>query len=278
MILRGFESASNGMMSLIDSLDNSANNLANVNTTGYKRSLLTFKNTMDSSVYQNNGELIKGQSTENNRYLGDVSMGSETMRITYDFSQGGMLNTQVPLDMAIQGDGFFKIQDSNGEIAYTRNGSFCANHNNFLVTKEGDFVLSNQNQPIRLQNDEMEEGDNLASYKIMVTQQGQLEAYNGTVHMQLGSLGIFNFADKEDLESIGEANFRPRSETNLELVSPPTKYEVQQGMLETSNSSTIEEMLNTIKTSRNYESLSKVITTNSDLLDSAISVGRIRSS
>ena len=62
MLLRGFESASNGMMALIDNMDNTANNLANVNTPGYRKSQLTFKNVMDASVYQKNGELIKGKT------------------------------------------------------------------------------------------------------------------------------------------------------------------------------------------------------------------------
>ncbi len=275
MILRGFESASNGMMSLMDKLDNTANNLANVNTSGYKKSMLTFKNTMDSAVYQKNGELIKGQSTGSNRYLGELSMGSETMRITYDFTQGGLSKTNVPFDFALQGDGFFKVMDRDGNIGYTRNGSFCKNSQQFLTTKEGDYVLDNQNQPIRLYNDDME--DRAEAYQILVTEQGNIEAFDGKNRIALGAFGIFNFSDKEDLRSVGYSKFAPRSENNQELVTPPTKFTIQQGMLEMSNSSVINEMLNTINTNRNYESLSRVITTNSDLLDSAISVGRIRS-
>ena len=275
MILRGFESASNGMMSLMDNLDNTANNLANVNTSGYKKSMLTFKNTMDSAVYQKNGELIKGQSTGSNRYLGELSMGSETMRITYDFTQGGLSKTNVPFDFALQGDGFFKVMDRDGNIGYTRNGSFCKNSQQFLTTKEGDYVLDNQNQPIRLYNDDMEE--ETEAYQILVTEQGNIEAFDGKNRFALGTFGIFNFSDKEDLRSIGYSKFAPKSENNQELVTPPTKFTIQQGMLEMSNSNVINEMLNTINTNRNYESLSRVITTNSDLLDSAISVGRIRS-
>ena len=275
MILRGFESASNGMMSLMDKLDNTANNLANVNTSGYKKSMLTFKNTMDSAVYQKNGELIKGQSTGSNRYLGELSMGSETMRITYDFTQGGLSKTNVPFDFALQGDGFFKVMDRDGNIGYTRNGSFCKNSQQFLTMKEGDYVLDNQNQPIRLYNDDME--DRAEAYQILVTEQGNIEAFDGKNRIALGAFGIFNFSDKEDLRSVGYSKFAPRSENNQELVTPPTKFTIQQGMLEMSNSSVINEMLNTINTNRNYESLSRVITTNSDLLDSAISVGRIRS-
>lgn len=275
MILRGFESASNGMMSLMDNLDNTANNLANVNTSGYKKSMLTFKNTMDSAVYQKNGELIKGQSTGSNRYLGELSMGSETMRITYDFTQGGLSKTNVPFDFALQGDGFFKVMDRDGNIGYTRNGSFCKNSQQFLTTKEGDYVLDNQNRPIRLYNDDMEE--ETEAYQILVTEQGNIEAFDGKNRFALGTFGIFNFSDKEDLRSVGYSKFAPRSENNQELVTPPTKFTIQQGMLEMSNSNVINEMLNTINTNRNYESLSRVITTNSDLLDSAISVGRIRS-
>jgi len=278
MILRGFESASNGMLALMDNLDNTANNLANVNSSGYKRSSLTFKNIMDASIYQKNGELIKGDSDSSNRYLGNLSMGSQTMKITYDFTQGALSKTGVSYDMAIQGDGFFKVQDRDGSVAYTRNGSFCQNSQGYLTTKEGEYVLDAQSRPIRLISDEMEELGATNGFQILVTEQGNLEAFDGTNRFQLGAIGIFNFTDKEDLISLGKAKFAPRSTNNLVQATPPTKYTIQQGMLEMSNSSVINEMLNTINTTRNYESLSKVITTDSELLDSAISLGRIRNS
>lgn len=275
MILRGFESASNGMLALMDNLDNTANNLANVNTTGYKKSMLTFKNVMDASVYQKNGELIKGQSADSNRYLGQLSMGSETMKLTYDFTQGALSKTGVPYDMAIQGDGFFKVQDRDGNISYTRNGSFCQNSQGFLTTKEGEYVLDNVNRPIRLFNDEMEENQR-DTYQILVTEQGNIEAYDGRNRIPLATLGIFNFSNKDELISNGFSKFATRTDEAQELETPATKFTIQQGMLEMSNSNVIKEMINTIQTSRNYESLSKVITENSTLLDSAISVGRIR--
>jgi len=275
MILRGFESASNGMLALIDNMDNTANNLANVNSTGYKKSSLTFKNVMDASVYNKNGELIKGQSAGSNRYLGELSMGSETMRITYDFTQGALQRTGVPYDLALQGDGFFKVQDRDGNIAYTRNGSFTQNSQGYLTTKEGEYVLDNESQPIMLFNDEMENLN--ASYQILVTEQGNVEAFDGRNRVPLASIGVFNFGDKDDLRAAGFARFVPGNpEQNPEMATPPAKFTIQQGMLEMSNSNVIREMLNTIQTSRNYESLSKVITENSTLLDSAISVSRIK--
>jgi len=275
MILRGFESASNGMLALIDNMDNTANNLANVNSTGYKKSSLTFKNVMDASVYNKNGELIKGQSAGSNRYLGELSMGSETMRSTYVFTQGALQRTGVPYDLALQGDGFFKVQDRDGNIAYTRNGSFTQNSQGYLTTKEGEYVLDNESQPIMLFNDEMENLN--ASYQILVTEQGNVEAFDGRNRVPLASIGVFNFGDKDDLRAAGFARFVPGNpEQNPEMATPPAKFTIQQGMLEMSNSNVIREMLNTIQTSRNYESLSKVITENSTLLDSAISVSRIK--
>ena len=113
MILRGLESAANGMLSLIEQHDNIANNLANVNTTGYKRTALTFKNIMDSNIYENKGTLLDGET----RNLGNLSVGSEVQKLTYDFSQGTLMRTDNPFDLALEGDGFFKVRDNkSGEI------------------------------------------------------------------------------------------------------------------------------------------------------------------
>ena len=88
------------------------------------------------------------------------------------------------------------------------------------------------------------------------------------------TIGIYDFSDKEDLFEISDCRFVPMDkENNPELKAE--KFTVQQGMLELSNSSVIKEMINTIQTSRNYESLTKVVSTNSDLLRTAVSVGRI---
>ena len=87
------------------------------------------------------------------------------------------------------------------------------------------------------------------------------------------TIGIFDFSDKEDLFEVGDARFIPMSEENRELRAE--KFSVQQGMLELSNSNVIKEMINTIQTSRNYESLTKVVSTNNDLLKVAVSVGKI---
>ena len=89
------------------------------------------------------------------------------------------------------------------------------------------------------------------------------------------TIGIWDFSDKDDLFELSDTKFIPKSpETNVELKAE--KYAIQQGMLELSNTNVIKEMINTISTTRNYESLARVVTTNSQMLDTAVALGRLR--
>ena len=273
MIVRSFESAANGMLALMDMNDNTANNLANVNTVGYKKGSLRFKDVMESAVYSQEGSILRNNSS---RYLGNISCGSEAMQYTHDFSQGALTETSNPYDVAIEGDGFFKIQDADGNISYTRNGSFLVDNGYWLKTKQGEYVLDVNNQRIRMLPYDMEDETAFRDRKdIVIAENGNIEinSYNQKVPLQ--TIGIWDFSDKDDLFEIGDAKFVPRDiVNNPELRSE--KFTVQQGMLELSNSNVIREMINTINTSRNYESLTRVVSTNSDMLTTAVSVGRLR--
>lgn len=270
MLVRSFESAANGMLSLIDMNDNTANNIANVNTTGYKKSELTFKNVMDAAVYHTKGTVLRGDS----RYLGNISLGSETMKLTRDFSQGASAKTGNKLDIAIEGDGFFKIEDRDGNIAYTRNGSFCLNKDSFLVTKEGEYVLDNMDRRISVWNADMPLNDKM---DIVITESGLMELNDSNgVKFPLQTIGVWDFKDKENLFEVNSTRFLPKNPDENAAV-PAERFSLQQGMLEMSNVNVIREMINTISTSRNYESLSKLVSTNKDMISTAIAVGRIRS-
>ena len=150
MILRSFEAAANGMNALMDMNDNTANNLANVNTIGYKKGALRFKDIMQSAVYSQQGSIIR--NTDESNYLGSLSVGSASMQYTHDFSQGALTKTSNPYDVAIEGDGFFKVQDADGNISYTRNGSFVVDNGYWLKTKQGEYVLDVDNRRIRSYN------------------------------------------------------------------------------------------------------------------------------
>lgn len=270
MILRGLESAANGMLSLIEQHDNIANNLANVNTTGYKRTALTFKNIMDSNIYENKGTLLDGET----RNLGNLSVGSEVQKLTYDFSQGTLMRTDNPFDLAIEGDGFFKVRDNkSGEISYTRNGSFTLDRSKFIMTKEGEYLLDQNNRPIKIDISELDMNNNK---QFTVNEKGQIEINGRYGKTQIDQrVAIYDFEDKEKLFNVGGSKFVSKDmESNPPI--PAEKFTIVQGHLEASNANVIREMLNTINTSRNYESLSKIVKTNNQLLSAALSVGRIK--
>ena len=272
MLVRSFESASKGMIALTEQLDNTAMNLSNVNTAGYKKTELTFKNIYDAKVVENSGTLLCG----NTRNIGTLSMGSETNRVHYDFSQGALTKTSNPYDVAIEGDGFFKIQDDNGNVSYTRNGSFVVDRGYWLKTKQGEYVLDINNRRIRMLPEDMEDETVFRDRKdIVIAENGNIEINSYNQKIPLQTIGVWDFSDKDDLFEVGDAKFIPRDTVNNpELRSE--KFTVQQGMLELSNSNVIKEMINTINTTRNYESLTKLVSTNSDMLTTAVSVGRIR--
>lgn len=273
MLVRSFESAANGMLALMDMNDNTANNLANVNTVGYKKGALRFKDVMQSAVYSQEGSILRNNS---NRYLGNISCGSQSMQYTHDFSQGALTKTSNPYDVAIEGDGFFKIQDDNGNVSYTRNGSFVVDRGYWLKTKQGEYVLDINNRRIRMLPEDMEDETVFRDRKdIVIAENGNIEINSYNQKIPLQTIGVWDFSDKDDLFEVGDAKFIPRDTVNNpELRSE--KFTVQQGMLELSNSNVIKEMINTINTTRNYESLTKLVSTNSDMLTTAVSVGRIR--
>jgi len=273
MIVRSLESCANGMLALMDMNDNTANNLANVNTIGYKKGSLRFRDVMESAIYTQSDSVLRN---DNSRYLGTISVGSESLSFTHDFSQGALTKTDNTYDLAIEGDGFFKIQDVDGKISYTRNGSFAVNNEDFLVTKQGDYVLDTFNRRIRMIPEDLDPELMRDKVEIIIGENGNIEMNIGMQKMPLQTIGIWDFSDKDDLFELSDTKFIPKDPANNpELRSQ--KFSIQQGMLELSNSNVIREMISTINTTRNYESLARVVSTNNDMLDTAVALGRLRS-
>lgn len=268
MITPGMYSAAKGMLGYIEQNDVIANNIANVNTAGYKNSALVFKNLYNTMVEQTD-------RTQNPKYreieqVGEISMGSGVQQLVHEFSQGNLMRTDNPLDVAIQGDGFFKVRSADGKISYTRNGAFMINNRNQLVTEEGDNVLDVENRPIVINVNEL----NLRSYKdINITDAGQIEINHEENKITLQTIGVFDFQDKEFVNWEGGAKFVPTDpQYNPELKAE--KFTIQQGAIETSNTNLVSEMIGMIKVSRGYETLSKFMKEQSSMLSTAINVGR----
>lgn len=269
MISRGIDIAAKGMMSLIDFQDSIANNIANVNTNGYKKEGIAFRNVynaiVEEPVERNNPKNQEG------RLVGEISLGASSYKLMHEFSQGTLSRTGSPLDLGIEGDGFFKLRNSEGKITYTRNGAFCINSQNMLTDMQGNYVLDNQNQPIRLNLTEL----NIDSpERLTVNEQGTIIANRKDNAQALQTIGIYDFADKDNMMAAGTSQYVPKDPiANPELRAQ--KFSIQQGAIELSNANVINEMINSINVSRNYETLSNFVKEKSNQLSQTINLGRV---
>ena len=283
MITRGIETVSKGMQALIDYQDITAHNLANVTTTGFKKTNVTFQDIMQSKV---NVRTQEGGSKE----AGTLSIGSRVDRTYIDFSQGGLQESGYKLDVAFQGDGFFKIRHKSVKDSdpydernyyYQRTGQFALTDENWLINKDGDYVMDMKDRRIRItrdpKTDDINEMNRLDIEKdLMIGENGQIELCNSQYRATLQKIKIVDFEDKTKISCIGVAKYRPIYGQDPGLyVKKDGTFSLQQGMNEMSNVSTITEMLNTINISRGYESMSTLLKQESDSLRSAIALGNL---
>lgn len=202
-----------------------ANNLANVNTTGYKKDGMYFQNILEGKLYT---QMESGNVTD----IGDVSI---------NFQQGALVETGNQFDIAVVGDGFFAVQTPQG-IAYTRNGNFAVDDNGQLVNNLGYPILGEsgiiQINPL---------------HKIIVTEQGEIIA-NG---VQVERLLIKDFEQRELLQKIGNSLFVPVNQNIEERLLE--QINIKQGYLEQSNVNPIEEMVEMLLTLRRFEAIQQSI-------------------
>ena len=283
MITRGIGTVAKGMQALIDFEDVTAHNLANVTTNGYKKSHITFQDIMQSKVQAQNAQ---GKHVD----VGSLSNGARTDRTYIDFSQGGLMESNNKLDVAFHGDGFFKVryQDipedkpyDEQDYYYQRTGNFALDNNNYLVNKDGDFIMDMENRKIRITRDpdavdvnEMNRLDILED--LIIAENGQIQLNSANFNLTLQKIQICDFEDKTKISGIGNAKYLAIYGQNPGLYTKADgTFSLQQGMVEMSNANTINEMLNTINVSRGYESMSNILKTQSDTLQQAIGLGNI---
>jgi flagellar basal-body rod protein FlgF len=216
-----------------------AQNITASQVTGYKKRTVEFRGLAMGEVLTGKGS-VEGQSG----VLPKASYG-------INFQMGETHPTQRELDAAIQGDGFFQVRNSNGEIAYTRAGEFHITPERNLVTKDGSQVLTADGNPITL----LQEGGRLAIGLDGVVSQGET---------QLGSLGIVRFLDSSKLVPVGGGMFKaPQGIPAL----PVEKPQVLQGHLEASNVTPLREMVALVQIARAYEANQKMIASRDQILD-----------
>ncbi len=244
-MLKGIYSAASGMTSQMMLTDVVADNLANMNTPGYKASGVEFKPFGQT--------LIDYMGNNQTKPLGTMASGSEVMATVVNFAQGDLTQTGSPLDLALHGQGFFTVKvPQTGQILYTRAGNFTRDEKGYLITMDGE----------RVQGDH---GDILipkGAKKIDISEIGEVKVDGNTV----GKLKIAQFQNMLSLKRMGSSLFET-TETPLPKISG---VQVEQGFLERSNVNMISQMVNSISGLRTYETMQKTIQLQNETLQKSV--------
>lgn len=248
-MIRALYSAASGMTAQQMNIDNIANNLANANTNGFKMRRTQFQDLLYQSYIQPGA--AAGSQTVVPSGL-QIGLGTRPASNEIIFSQGVFQRTENPLDMVIQGKGFFQIRLPDGSLAYTRDGGFQLDRDGNMVTATGNAIEPQITIPSAAQSVTIA-GDGTVSY----TQPGQSAA------QVAGQIQLALFPNPAGLNSIGQNLFQPTDASGDAAVANPGGQEglgtLMQGYVEGSNVSVVEEFINMIVSQRAYEANSKVV-------------------
>ena len=242
--------AATGMNAQSTNVDVIANNIANINTTGFKRSRAEFTDLLYET------QRLAGVSNRGNQGVvpegAEVGLGVKTAAIRTLNIQGTLTNTGNQLDLALTGSGYFQITNSNGGLNYTRAGAFNTNATGQLVTIDGSVV----NPPIIVPTN---------ATQVNVSQSGAVTATvtGSTTPLALGQLTVATFANPAGLLALGGNLFQETSASGAPVVGVPGDpgfATITQGYLESSNVDPVSEITNLISAQRAYEMNSKIIT------------------
>lgn len=259
-MLRALYTAATGSQSQQFNIDVIANNVANVNTTGYKKARAEFSDLL-SQTFSAAGT-VGDQGTVDPVGI-QVGLGVQVTATQRIFLPGSIQQTGNPLDLAIQGEGFFQVQRDSGEIGYTRDGSLKRDANGTLVTSDGYPVQPN----ITIPSDATE---------ILIGLNGTVsvrQAGSSTLS-QVGQLQLVRFSNPAGMESVGRNLYQetPASGSPVQGTAGQGDFGktiVSQGFLEGSNVQVVEELINLISAQRAFEANSKVIQASDELLKTA---------
>lgn len=268
-MMRALWTAGSGMIAQQLNVDVISNNLANVNTIGYKKERAEFKDLLYETM--DRAYMLDGMGKPVNLQVGH---GTHVVATAKNFSMGNLDNTGNPFDFAIDGEGFFQVQGPKGDTVYTRDGSFklsIVDGGNMLTTSDGYPVLDEAEGPIVF-------GSDIDLSKLIVAPTGELSYLDADgVAQPIGqSIGLVKFPNRNGLESLG-GNFYASNSASGEPVLDSelgTRSNVMQNFLESSNVQVVEEMVKLIVAQRAYEVNSKSIQSADEMLGMANNLRR----
>lgn len=267
-MIRGIYIAATGMLVQSMRTENFTNNLANVDTTGFKKELSLFSTNRPYLIYRISNQKASNVAgfAEERAPIGNLSYGCLYADSYVDSAQGPLKKTDNPLDVALCGDGYFVVNTSQG-VRYTRDGGFVLNKKGELTTREGDPVLGEKGV-IRLGRQALQpqmSAEIIGEGKVEIDEQGVVFLDKE----RIDTLKIVNFKDKAAMRKVG------RNLYDTQQVPQLSQAEVKQGYLEGSNVETIREMVSLIEAFRAYEVASRVLQSHDELLDRAVNeIGR----
>jgi flagellar basal-body rod protein FlgG len=260
-MLRSLYTAATGMEAQETKMDVIAHNLANTSTTGFKKTRAEFEDLLSETIRTAAPATPQGGTAPSPLQVG---LGVRTVATTRSLSQGDMINTGNPLDVAIEGAGFFEIQRANGEPGYTRAGNFRVDSAGRLVTQQGEQLEPSITVPQE-------------TTSLTIAGDGQVSAKmpGKDDPVVLGTLELVTFPNASALEAVGGNVFLQSAASGEALRVKPGESgtgALTQGFLEGANVKAVEEMIAMISTQRAYEMNSKVIQTADQMLQKLTSL------
>lgn len=266
-MVRSLWTGAAGMNAQQLNVDNISNNLANVNTVGYKTEVMEFK----SLLYQTIQTKTTSSDLEQKPIGAEVGLGVRNSSITSIFTQGNLTDVDSSTSFAVEGHGFFAVEGNDGNTYYTRNGQFVfaiGNEGLTLTNTDGLPVLDTEGELIVLE-------DGMVADKVSVSTSGELFYPDEDNNYQsLGhTIGLWQFSNPAGLSKAGDSLYEVTAASGEALNEAEednlTKSKLRQGYLEASNVQIADEMVNLIVAQRAYEMNSKVITTSDEMMQQA---------
>lgn len=256
-MIRGLYTSGLGMTTQMKRLDVISNNLANVNTTGYKK---------DDAIVSSFPEMLMTRindtrnSVKTPTPIGRVTLGAQVDEIYTNFTQGSFVRTEEKFNLAIEGEGFFVINTPNGEERYTRDGSFVIDQNGELRTKEGNSVMGSGGV-VTLGDDFLTQ-----AHEVYIDNMGAI-IIDGE---HVDTIRMVSFEDNNNLDKVGDNLYQGNGNPI------PFRGKILQGYIESSNVNPVTAMVDMITVSRTYEANQKMIQVHDTLMGKAANeVGKV---